>query len=76
MRPAGAEGQSLIRDEMGNRPDTLLHAGETADERGLPGLPVPAGKIYVSGDDMDQNLAAAERESRPDEGEYVSVGTL
>ena len=53
----------------------LLRAPWSSGWRACPGLPVPAGKagkIYVSGD-VDQNLAAAEREADRMKDEYVSV---
>jgi len=60
--------------KMGTDPDALLHAVEQRIE-GLPGVTGPgreSGKIYVSGD-VDQNLAAAEREAGRMKDEYVSV---
>ena len=60
--------------KMGTDPDALLHAVEQRVE-GLPGVTGPgreSGKIYVSGD-VDQNLAAAEREAGRMKDEYVSV---
>ena len=63
-----------LMKKMGTDPDALLHAVEQRIE-GLPGVPGPgreSGKIYVSGD-VDQNLAAAEREAGRMKDEYVSV---
>ena len=63
-----------LMKKMGTDPDALLHAVEQRIE-GLPGVTGPgreSGKIYVSGD-VDQNLAAAEREAGRMKDEYVSV---
>ena len=63
-----------LMKKMGTDPDALLHAVEQRVE-GLPGVTGPgreSGKIYVSGD-VDQNLAAAEREAGRMKDEYVSV---
>ena len=63
-----------LMKKMGTDPDALLHAVEQRKE-GLPGVTGPgreSGKIYVSGD-VDQNLAAAEREAGRMKDEYVSV---
>ena len=63
-----------LMKKMGTDPDALLHAVEQRME-GLPGVTGPgreSGKIYVSGD-VDQNLAAAEREAGRMKDEYVSV---
>ena len=66
-----------LMKKMGTDPDALLHAVEQRIE-GLPGVTGPgreSGKIYVSGD-VDQNLAAAEREAGRMKDEYVSVEHL
>ena len=63
-----------LMKKVGTDPDALLHAVEQRIE-GLPGVTGPgreSGKIYVSGD-VDQNLAAAEREAGRMKDEYVSV---
>ena len=63
-----------LMKKMGTDPDALLHAVEQRIE-GLPGVTGPgreSGTIYVSGD-VDQNLAAAEREAGRMKDEYVSV---
>ena len=63
-----------LMKKMGTDPDALLHAVKQRIE-GLPGVTGPgreSGKIYVSGD-VDQNLAAAEREAGRMKDEYVSV---
>ena len=63
-----------LMKKMGTDPDALLHAVEQRIA-GLPGVTGPgreSGKIYVSGD-VDQNLAAAEREAGRMKDEYVSV---
>ena len=63
-----------LMKKMGTDPDALRHAVEQRVE-GLPGVTGPgreSGKIYVSGD-VDQNLAAAEREAGRMKDEYVSV---
>ncbi len=63
-----------LMKKMGTDPDALLHAVEQRIE-GLPGVTGPgreSGKIYVSSD-VDQNLAAAEREAGRMKDEYVSV---
>ena len=63
-----------LMKKMGADPDALLHTVEQRVE-GLPGVTGPgreSGKIYVSGD-VDQNLAAAEREAGRMKDEYVSV---